>query len=341
VTAEARLKAAGLAAKTSDFSEIPQIDLAPMAGDDPVAKQATAKALRDACVNVGFLYVKNHGVPQAVIDGIFAQCPRFFGLPLEEKMKIHVKKSSNNSGYTPLLEENTDETALGDLHEGFDMANELPADDPYGKGREALYGTNLWPEGLPGFHEAMQAYFDAMLALGDRLFRAFALALDLPEDYFAPMVTKPTAVLRILSYPSQEGEIDQRQIGIGAHTDYECFTILGQQPGIQALQVQNGKGEWVSAPPIPGTFVVNIGDQMARWTNDVFASTRHRALNLSGKARYSMPFFLGTNYDTLIEALPSCVGPDRPAKYPPVIAGEYVLSRFDATYAYRQKEGEA
>ncbi|MCW0181522.1 MAG: isopenicillin N synthase family oxygenase [Zavarzinia sp.] len=337
VTAKAQLEAAGLSARESDFSEIPQIDLGPMAGDDPVAKQATAKALRDACVNVGFFYIRNHGLPQKVIDDTFALCPGFFGLPLEEKMKIHVKKSVNNSGYTPLLEENTDETALGDLHEGFDIANELAADDPLARGREALYGPNQWPENLPGFKEQMLTYFEEVKALGRRLFRAFALALDLPEDYFDPMVTKPTGVLRILSYPSQDGPIDQRQIGIGAHTDYECFTILGQQLGVQALQVQNGKGEWVSAPPIPGTFVVNIGDQMARWTNDVFASTRHRALNLSGKPRYSMPFFLGTNYDTLIEALPSCVGPDLPAKYPPVVAGEYVLSRFDATYAYRQE----
>jgi len=341
VTAQAQLQAAGLTARDSDFSEIPVIDLAPMAGGDSAAKQATARALREACINVGFFYIRNHGVPQSVIDDTFALCPRFFGLPLEEKMKIHVKKSVNNSGYTPLLEENTDETALGDVHEGFDMANELAPDDPLLKGREALYGANQWPEGLPGFKDQMQAYFGEVLALGKRLFRAFALALDLPEDYFDPMVTKPTGVLRILYYPSQEGPIDQRQIGIGAHTDYECFTILAQQQGIQALQVQNGKGEWVSAPPIPGTFVVNIGDQMARWTNDVFASTRHRALNVSGRERNSMPFFLGTNFDTMIEALPSCVGPDRPAKYPPVKAGEYVLSRFDATYAYRQAEEKA
>ncbi len=322
------------------FEAIPIIDFAPMLGDDAAAKRKLAAELRAACTEIGFFYIKNHGVAQALIDQTFAECPRFFGLPLEEKMRIHVRGSVNNSGYTPLLEENTDPTAKGDLHEAFDIAHELPESDPDRAAHPNHYGPNQWPANLPGFQAQLETYYAAMLDLGQRLFGAFALALDLPEDYFRTLADKPTAIMRIISYPSQDGPIDPKQIGIGAHSDYECFTILCQET-VPALQVRNTDGVWIDAPPIRGTFVINIGDQMARWTNDLFASTLHRALNTSGRARYSIPCFVGSNVDTLIAALPGTVTADRPAKYAPVLAGDYVQGRLDATYAYRQDGTEA
>jgi isopenicillin N synthase-like dioxygenase len=170
-----------------------------------------------------------------------------------------------------------------------------------------------------------------MLDLGKRLFEMVALSLGLPEDFFSPHLTHPIAMLRINSYPPQAASADGNQIGIGAHTDYECFTILAQQPGITALQVWNGR-EWIKAPPIAGTFVVNIADLLQRWSNDAFRSTRHRAINISGAARLSIPFFLGVNYDTQILPLPGCVSAERPGKYPPIIAGDYVLQRLNETY---------
>jgi isopenicillin N synthase-like dioxygenase len=320
------------------FEEIPIIDFAPMLGSDRAAKQALAAALRRACTEIGFFYIKNHGVPQPLIDAAFAECPRFFGLPLPEKMAIHVRNSVNHSGYTPLLEENTDPTAKGDLHEAFDIAHELPEREPDRAAVAHYHGANQWPAAasLPGFRDAIETYYAAMHALGQRLFAAFALALDLPEDYFVPHTNRPTATLRILSYPSQDGPIDPQRIGIGAHSDYDCFTILAQET-VPALQILNQQRKWIEAPPVRGTFVINIADQMARWTNDIFASTVHRALNTSGRARYSIPFFIGSNHDTLIAALPGCVSTDRPAKYPPVSAGDYIQSRFDATYACRQE----
>ena len=321
------------------FEAIPIIDFAPMLGDDAAAKRALAAELRAACTEIGFFYIKNHGVAQSLIDDTFAQCPRFFGLPLDEKMAMHVRTSVNNSGYTPLLEENTDATGKGDLHEAFDMARELPESDPDRALHANHYGPNLWPADLPGFRAQVEAYYAAMLGLGRRLFGAFALALDLPEDYFTPLTDKHTAIMRLLSYPSQDGPIDPKQIGIGAHSDYECFTILCQE-SVPALQVRNTDGQWIDAPPIRGTFVINIGDQMARWTNDLFASTLHRAMNTSGRARYSIPCFVGSNVDTRIEALPGTVTADRPAKYPPVLAGDYVQGLLDATYAYRQEGTE-
>jgi isopenicillin N synthase-like dioxygenase len=327
----------GLSAKITPFHEIPVIDFAAMLGQDLTAKQAVATALKEAATGVGFFYIKNHGVPAEIIAAMFAAGPEFFALPLEEKLKVHVKLSTNNSGYTPLLEENTNPASKGDLHEAYDMAAELAADDPDQLSGKGLYGVNLWPESVPQLRQAMLAYNGEMLRLGRQLFGAFALALGLDENYFVPMITKPTMAQRIVYYPSQEGAVSEDQIGIGAHSDYECFTILAQHE-VAALQLLNSAGEWIAAPPIPGTFVVNIGDQMARWSNDLFASTIHRAINTTGRARYSIPFFLGTNYDTVIDVLPGCVSQERPRKYEPVIAGDYVQSRFDATYGYRQPD---
>lgn len=329
--------ASGLTGADIPFTEIPVIDFGPMLEGDVDARRAVGAAVRDACTRVGFFYAKNHGVTDAALEGTFEAAKRFFALPMETKQAIHISKSRHHRGYVPLLEENTDPTARGDLHEAFDMALEVSTDDADYKAGVFGYGPNQWPEGLPGFHEAMDRYYGEVRAFGERIFRAFALALEIDENFFAPLITKPTAQLRVLHYPSQHGPVDDRQIGIGAHSDYECFTILAQQQGIQALQVLNSAGQWINATPIPGTFVVNVGDMMARWTNNYFASTVHRAINRSGKERYSIPFFFGPNSQTVIEVFETCQGPERPAQYPPITAGDYINSRFNDTFAYLKK----
>ena len=334
----------GLATKRIPFDAIPVIDFTAMqeSGSCPEGcsqsddRQRVAAQLRDACIQVGFFYVKNHGVPQSVIDAAFAQAQRFFALPLPEKMDIHISRSVNHRGYVPLLEENTDPTAKGDLHEAIDFALEVPDTDPDVLAGKTLYGSNVYPNDLPGFREAIDRYYWELYQLGSKIFRAFALALELPEDYFEDKITKPLAQLRLLHYPPQTGRIDEQQIGTGAHSDYECFTILAQDQ-VGGLQVLNHAGEWIAADPIPGAFIVNIGDQMARWTNDLFASTVHRAINRSGQERYSIPYFFGPNYDTLIDVLPSCVSSSHPAKYQPVTTGEYIIGRFNETFAYRKQ----
>jgi len=336
----ARAMTGGLVPRQASEEEIPVLDLAPMLGGDAAGKRALAAALRRACTQSGFFYIRNHGVPQAVIDGIFGAAHDYFAQSTEAKMATHVAKSRNNRGYAALLEENTDPTARGDLHESFDIALEVPADDPDVLAGKVLYGPNQWPAGEPEFRRALETYHAEMLKLSAHLLHAFALALDLPETYFDASVGKPLATLRVLHYPPQYGEIDDRQIGIGAHSDYECFTILAQDT-VPALQVLTKSGEWIAANPIPGCFVVNIGDQMARWTNDLFASTVHRAINRSGRERFSVPFFFGPDYDTLVEALPSCVSDERPAKYAPITSGDYVNGRFAATLAHYDPASKA
>ncbi|KAI0770560.1 Clavaminate synthase-like protein [Fomes fomentarius] len=323
----------------STFEDIPIINLSDASNPDPVIRRALADEIRDVCINVGFFYVKNHGIPEETICDAVDAAKRFFALPLSSKMAIDIHKSANFKGYTALLGENTNPENRGDLHEGFDIGWE---ESTVGGGASraddgAMTGDNAWPSGLPNFREAVLDYYHAAVRLGQALFPLFALALDLPEDFFADKTTKPAAIMRLLYYPPQTGPADDRLQGIGAHTEC-CFTLLWQQDDVRALQVLNANGKWVDAVPIPGTLVVNLGDQFARWTNDVFKSTVHRAVNRSGVERYSMPLFFGTDYDVMLEALPSCVSDDYPAKYEVVTAGEYVKSRLEATYAHSRSD---
>jgi isopenicillin N synthase-like dioxygenase len=308
-----------------DFDAVPLIDFSKILSGTIDDKRRVAAELREACIHVGFFYIKNHGVPQTLVDAMFDLQPQLFDLPIADKMRWHVKQSPQLLGYVAMRDENANPTAgKGDMHEAYDFVPEdaqLENEFLAGDFRRA---GNIWPE-VPGFRELTARYGIEMRRLARRMFGAFALALNLPEDYFSALAGAPMALIRLLHYPSQPGPFSEETIGTGAHTDHECFTILCQDR-IQALQVRNRRGDWIDAPPIRGTFVINIGDLMARWTNGIFASTLHRVSNLSGHARYSLPCFIGANADAVIEALPSCVSSERPAKYPPVVAGEYVSS---------------
>lgn len=189
-----------------------------------------------------------------------------------------------------------------------------------------MQGPNYWPSSFDLKSEAAPYYAEA-LSLGRRLIRLFALALNAPEQYFDNMFRTPGAMLRLIHYPPQEPD-DPTTLGIGAHQDIECFTILcqGDEDG---LQICNSEGEWIEAPAIKDTFVVNVGDMMSRWSNDEFTSTLHRVINKSGRERYSIPFFFGPSYETMIEPLTfSASGADQgKPHYQPVQAGEYVWQR--------------
>ncbi|KZT35226.1 Clavaminate synthase-like protein [Sistotremastrum suecicum HHB10207 ss-3] len=315
-------------AKATSFDQIPVVDLSNANSPNLEARRAIAQAIKEACTKVGFFYVKNHGVSASLVETAFAAGKNFFDLPIDEKMKIDIRKSPNFKGYTALLSENADPENRGDLHEGFDMG-------PESDENIAMSGSNVWPAD-PGFREAVLPYYDAVLDLGRTLFRLFALALELPEDFFADKTTQSAAIMRLLHYPPQTGVVDDRVQGIGAHSDYECFTIL-RQDTVPALQVLNNSGKWIDATPMPDTFVVNVGDQLARWTNDIFKSTVHRAINRSGVTRYSSPLFFGTDYNVVVEALPTCVSPERPSKYEPVLAGDYVKAKLEESYGHVEK----
>ncbi len=328
---------AGLQGARIPFEEIPVIDVAGLVRRDPAAEVAAALAIGDACRDIGFFYVTDHGIPQPLIDAVFAEAARFFALPLDRKLAIHIRDSPNHRGYFPLQEELTDPALDGDLKEGFDMALELPADDPDVLAGKSLHGPNNWPADLPGFRDTLTQYYDVMVGLGRTLCRAYAISLDLSPDFFVDKLSQPVAQLRLLRYPPQTGPVTPRQLGAAAHSDYGCVTMLAQDT-VGGLQVRNGAGQWIEAPPMPGTFVCNIGDMMGRWTNDRFSATRHRVINRSGRERYSVPFFFDPNFDVEVRCLDSCHGPDDPPRYPPIKCGDYLVSRFNDTFAYRRGE---
>jgi len=320
------------------FSQIPVIDLKDINDPQPDVQQALAKQIRDACIDVGFFYVTNHGISEEVIASALESMKTYFALPLETKMELAFSKTQNFKGYNAVLSSNNDPNGSGDMHEGFEFGWEALDDTPgaYDTRRSndgSMAGANLWPD-VPGFRESALRYYHAAVGLGKNLFPLFARALDLSPDFFDDKTRNSAALMRVLHYPPQTGQIDERVIGIGAHTDFECFTILWQQPDIQALEVRNTRGEWIDARPIPGALVINLGDQFARWTNDVFKSTVHRAVNRSGARRYSIPLFFGTDYNVLLEPIASCVGAERPPRFEVVTAGDYVKMRLQATYGH-------
>ncbi|EKM79178.1 hypothetical protein AGABI1DRAFT_58577 [Agaricus bisporus var. burnettii JB137-S8] len=322
--------------KNKAFQEVPVIDLQNLNSEDPAQRAYLAQVVKDACMRVGFFYVKNHEIPETVIDNTFAAAKDFFDLPLEKKMIIDHKRSSNFKGYIPLLSGNNNPDGAGDVQEGFEFGWEPMQGSSKARLEDGIMaGANIWPSenDVPGFRNAALQYYHAATTLGKSLFPLFALALGLPETFFDDKTQNSAALMKLLHYPPQSGPVDERTIGIGAHTDWECFTILWQEPGIQALQVLNAEHQWVNAPPIPGTLVINLGDQFARWTNGIFKSTVHRAINRSGVRRYSIPLFFGADYNVRLDPIPGCVSTERPLKYEIMTAGEHVKSRLQATYS--------
>jgi isopenicillin N synthase-like dioxygenase len=332
----ATLDRSDLSSKSEGFDRIPIIDIGDLWSEQLAHREAVAEAIGHACRKVGFFYVTNHGVPQPLIDAVYRVADEFFQRPMDAKQRYSIERLGRHRGYVAIgqLAADAHDSGAFDFHEGYEISLELPADDPDYLAGNIMYGPNVWPENPPDFQAVVYRYYEAILALGHDLFRAFALVLGLPEIYFEAFIDKPMAQLRVLHYPPQPEPVDPRHIGVGAHTDYECFTILASSaPG---LQVQNLAGQWVDAPPVPGAFIINIGDIMARWTNDVFLSTVHRVINRSGARRFSLPFFFGANHNAEVRCLDSCRSDDRPARYSPVTAGEWTVSNISAAYTNRK-----
>jgi isopenicillin N synthase-like dioxygenase len=329
---------ADLSAHPANFETIPIIDIEGLFSNDLIERKRVANAMGNACRNVGFFYIVNHRIPEHLVADIYRVAKGFFKLPLEKKFRYHVSHYSPFHSYFGLgdLNDGLHEPDASDLKEGYEIFFELPKDGPNPLAGNPISEPNIWPDEPHDFQSVVYSYYESVLPLGRLLLKGFALALDLPETYFDNKTTKPLADLALLHYPPQPEPIDPKHIGVGAHTDFECFTILTQDAA--GLQVQNNLGQWIEAPPIPGSFVINIGDCMARWTNDTFASTIHRVINLTGKSRFSIPFFFNVSCDTVIACLESCQSPERPRRYAPVQAGEWITTNLTASYSYRAKQ---
>lgn len=248
-------------------------------------------------------------------------------------MKWYIGDSSQHKGYVPQGEE-VFSGGTKDRKEAFDLGRDLPADHPEALAGTPLMGPNVWPD-VPDFREDVSAYYEAAIRLGECLFRGFALALGLEENYFAPYLKNPPSQLRLLHFPHNPDAVDE--VGIGAHTDYECFTIL--LPTAPGLEVMNGSGEWIDAPPVEGAFIVNIGDMLETWTNGEFVATSHRVRKVK-EERYSFPLFCSCDYDTIVEPLPAFVTTTRPPAYRAVTAGAHLFAQTAQSFTYLKKRIE-
>jgi isopenicillin N synthase-like dioxygenase len=311
---------------------LPIIDVGGLGSPDIAARKHVAAALHEACSSHGFFYIRNHGVPEPLVAAVFAETERLFALPASEKAAIDKAKSSANRGYEPLSGQTLEAGAPPDLKEGFYIGPEIAADDPRVLAGKFNQGPNQWPAGLPDFRPTMERYFSAMLALGTRLMGGLALSLDLAEDHFAAFCRDPLATIRLLHYPPQPANAAPGQKGAGAHTDFGGLTLL-RQDDVGGLQVwDQASGGWIHADPVPGTYVVNLGDMIARWTNDRYRSTLHRVVNASGRERYSIPFFFVGNPDHAVSCLPTCLSPGETPKYPPTTVEAHLREMYRRTY---------
>ncbi len=243
-------------------------------------------------------------------------------------------------GYMPLRARHYPGTGAPDLMEAFKVQEELPADDPDIRAGDRIHERNRWPEGYPEFRATVMAYFAEVTRLSQALLRAFALALDLDEEHFLQFFRKPLTQLSLIHYPPQPPAAPEDEYGVRPHADATAFTILCQDE-VGGLEVQGAAERWIAVPPLPGTFVINIGDMMARWTNGRFASTKHRVFNRTGRERYSLPFFGIPDFDAVVECLPTCRGEGRPAKYPPLHVGTFMRRKFSTDWTKENQQAAA
>jgi isopenicillin N synthase-like dioxygenase len=299
---------------------VPVLDWA-QASRDPAG---FARDLGRTCRETGFFLLRNHPVPDALIKDVFAQSAAFFAQDPAQKEPLSIATNPHNRGWAFMGSEGLDDTSgQKDRKEAFNVGFDLPPDDPRVLAGAPFRGVNLWPD-LPDFRQTMLDYYAAAHHLGVALLDVVARDLSLPAGHFAPHFTEPMATLRLLSYPAASGA--QGEIGAGAHTDYGALTLL-LTDGAPGLQVRPRGGDWQDVPHVAGAFVVNIGDCLMRWTNDIYVSTPHRVLP-PPRARKSVAFFLDPNPDSVIDALAGTGAP----KYPPVTGADYLASRLAATY---------
>jgi isopenicillin N synthase-like dioxygenase len=307
--------------------KLPIIDLGGSGESDGASLNRIVADVGAACRQVGFFYVVNHGVEAALIAEAFTQSHRLFGLPLVDKRALAIEKIGGNRGYSGLLHEALDPAQGPDMKEAFNIGLDLAPDDPELAAGKPFRSLNAWPE-LPGFRKTALAYYDACAALGARLHRVFASDLGLKPDFFAEKFDRPMATLRFLHYPASKAIA--AATGAGEHTDYGNLTLLATDD-VGGLEVRTRDGHWIEAPVVPGAFIVNIGDCLMRWTNDVYVSTPHRVINRSARERYSIAFFYDPDPDAMVETIPSCVGKGEVTRYAPILAADYLKVRLDAS----------
>jgi isopenicillin N synthase-like dioxygenase len=311
------------------LARLPVIDLSAFCQAGSEAERArVAREIHQASVDIGFFYVTGHGFTDAELRETLDWGLRFFNLPVATKMTIDAKKSPKAQGYirTGGINPEGNPDKAPDLKERLMLAREVDPGEP-AEGRYAAGGSQ-WPDPalLPGFEPYMKEQIRKRLTLTRQLARAFAVSLDLREDIFDAAHKHPGSTFSFNYYPPIDlSTVTGTQWSFSPHTDYGTFTILVQDD-LGGLQARNADGEWIDVPPIDGTLVINVGDILMRWTNDLYISSLHRALNLNGAARISAPFFVQPNGRTEIRCLETCHDAANPPRYAPVMAADYITA---------------
>ena len=317
---------------------IPVLDVGDFLAGKPNARQALAEAVAETCDDTGFLVITNHGIAPALIDGAFAAAGNFFDL--DEPDKLALKVGDLNIGYLPygaqiVRTSKVNNNTKPNLSESFYIVTDHGADDPEIVAGNSLYGLNRWPMQMPSFKARTMAYFEAMRPLADRMVSVIATSLGLRDDYFAADFHQPTITLRLIRYPSHGGAEDN-QFGFAPHIDTSFLTLLAQS-ALPGLEVRTREGDWIRPPAIPGTFVVNTGEMLSRYSNDRYIPTPHRVINANDAVRHAVPFFYGPGLDAVIQPVSTCVGPDNPAKYEPLLYADHRRQLNLTNFDHRRK----
>jgi isopenicillin N synthase-like dioxygenase len=319
---------------------VPVLDISPFAASDAATRRAVAAQFAGAFEKTGFATIVGHGIDKALVRRTYDVALEFFDQPQSVKEACMMPVRDKTHGYIPLGVESVSGT-LGDvtppdLCEAMVVSGlRFERTPPTNEVDRKLFHANLWPDRPAALRPAFTEYYWAMEGLTQVLMRISALALDLPEDWFADKYDRFPGTLRAVQYPNQPDVPEDGQLRYGAHRDYGGLTILRQDDAPGALEVCLPSGEWIRVRPVPGALVINVGDLLARWTNDRWLSTLHRVVNppreLAGTARrLSLVFFTGPNRDAVVECLPTCQSAGNPPKYPPVRAIDHVLGKIHA-----------
>ena len=279
-------------------SQLPIIDISDLVAGE--AATSVANEIREACRQHGFFYIVGHGVDVDLQEQLEHLSREFFELDLEAKMAIRMELGGRAwRGYFPVGNEIT--SGIPDAKEGIYFGSELPAEHPKVAAGTPLHGSNLFP-GISGFQATLLDYLDAMTNLGHTLMRGVALSLGLDSHYFRTNYTEdPTILFRIFHYPAAAGQEGRESFGVGEHTDYGLLTIL-RQDDRGGLQVKSDS-TWMEAPPIPNSFVCNLGDMLDRISGGLYRSTPHRVKNQTDRGRLSFPFFFDPNFDAVVKPI--------------------------------------
>lgn len=312
-------------------SGVPIIDLVPLRGGGDAGLRAVAAEIRHAAEEVGFFYVAGHGIGPALQRRAQETAHAFFARPEAEKRRVAVDQ--RNRGFLAMGDCKLPAAEATDLKEVFFWGPEADPDDPAVLAGLPLTGPNNWPADMPELQRAVWPYYRAVMDCGAGLLRAIAVSLDLAPDFFARRYRRPLGRGQLVFYPPHPVEAEVPNFGAAPHCDFGGLTLLLQDEN-GGLEIRDLSGIWVPAPPVEGTLVVNIGDLLARWSNDRFRSTLHRVVNRSGRRRLSIPVFYDPDSDAVIDprdmGLPAEVEP----RYAPVAAGDYIMSRNRISFAH-------